>query len=274
MNWKPAAKRFFAGGGWQILRLCGRKPEAPRIAVIMYHSAGANAAMSIREDVLDEQFGRLRESIPNVFTIRELANHSAPVPTWSASITFDDGFSDNHEIVLPLLKKHGLKATFFVCSGFVEGECDIASRFRNYHNLRPMSWEQVRELAAEGMEIGAHTHSHPMLSRLSPVRQEDEMLRSRRLIEDRIGVQVDSFAIPFGGRGTYTRETLDLASRHFHACCTTRFATNPAWPCRHNGMLVVDRIEPKPGDELATFEAKVFGRWDAMRWLQKHRRRT
>jgi len=269
MNWKPTIKKLLAGSGWKLLRMGGRRPEEPRIAVIMYHSVGNGAIMSIDKHVFEEQLSRVREMFADILTVRELAGHSAPVQSWSACITFDDGFSDNHEIVLPLLKKYDLVATFFICSGFVEGEHDISRRFRNYHNMRPMNWGQVRELVSEGMEIGAHTHSHPVLSRLSPMGQEEEMLRSRRLIEERVGVSVDSFAIPFGNRGTYTRETLELASRHFHACCTTRFATNPALPARHNGMLVLDRVEPKPTDELKTFEAKILGRWDAMRWLQR-----
>ncbi|WP_434782184.1 polysaccharide deacetylase family protein [Ferrovum myxofaciens] len=269
---KAATKHIIAAAGWWILRIAGRRPEAPRISVMMYHTVGANATMSFDPAVFDEQMSYLKMTFAEIVTVYELSLKLAPVQQWTASITFDDGFIDNFEIVLPILQRHSLRATFFICSGFVGGKHDLSARFRHYQGLRPMSWSQIRELSSEGMEIGAHTHSHPLLANLTIKMQQEEMLRSKNKIEDQLGRAVHSFAIPFGNRGTYTQNTLDIAASYFSACCTTRFATNSSVPKHHANMLLLDRVEPKPNDDIKTFEDKVLGRWDVMRLLQRARR--
>lgn len=271
MVWKEQLKGYLAAMGWTALRCAGRKPETPRIVVIMYHSIG-HTGTSLDPVRFDEQLALLSELIPTNVLVRDVANLQKPIERWTVCLTFDDGYADNHEIVLSLLKKHSFQATFFVCTGFVNGECDITRRFRHYRDLQPMTWAQVTELAAEGMEIGAHTHTHSLLSSLCTKMQHEEMQHSKKLIEDRLCQTVHSFAIPFGNLGTYTRETLNLAAKNFDVCCTTRFSTNPPFPSRYLGMVLLDRVEPKPHDTLVTFRNKIQGRWDAMKHLQRARR--
>jgi len=270
---KAHLKQLLAAGGWHLLRLGGRKPDAPRVSVAMYHTVGSASisGMSLDPGIFDAQLSQLRSLFAEILTIGQLSRKAAPTD-WTACVTFDDGFVDNYEIALPLLKRHGIPATFFACSGFIDGEHDITSRFLHYRGLRPMSWSQVRELSAEGMEIGAHTHSHPNLARLPPHKQREEMHRSQCIIEDKIGAPVGSFAIPFGGRGTYTAETLAIAGRLFSACCTTHYGTNPPDGLRANGMLLLSRVQPMPRDSLDLFFRKMTGRWDAMRWIQRTQR--
>jgi peptidoglycan/xylan/chitin deacetylase (PgdA/CDA1 family) len=269
---KSSAKRVLAGAGWTALRALGRRPDDPRIAVIIYHSAGGGARLSFDPTQLDAHFHAIRRRFSRIATIGELAAlPAAGAGTWTAAITFDDGFADNYDFVLPLLERHRLKATFFICTGFVDGLCDIGGRRKSYAGLKPMRWDQVRRLAAAGMEIGAHTVSHPLLARLCAREQEGEMVASKERLEDQIGRPVASFAIPYGNRGTYTPETLALAARHFRACCTTRFSTNPAEPRRRNGMVVLDRVGPAPGDPPERLIEQSTGRWDAMRFMQRGR---
>ena len=271
---KASVKRVVARCGWTALRAMGRRPEDPRIAVVMYHSAGGDAPMSLDRSLLDAHFAAIRRRFGQTSTIAQLAALSpSGAGEWIAAITFDDGFADNHEIVLPLLERHGLKATFFICTGFIDGRSAISGRHQSYRGLKPMSWHDIRALAAAGMEIGAHTVSHPLLARLPPHEQEREMTASKRRLEDEIGDAVVSLALPFGNRGTYTRETLALAARHFRACCTTRFATNAARPRQVDGMLVLDRVAPSPRDAAHVLMEQLDGRWDAMRLVQRGRRR-
>ena len=272
MTWKSVAKKTLAGIGWQTLKLAGRDPKAPRIAVIMYHSVGAQAPMSFDPTIFEEQLAHLCSIFPDILTVGELAQLTRPIGKWTACLTFDDGYADNHEVILPVLQRHGLHATFFICSGFISGEHNISRTYKSYRGLRQMSWSQIRELSSEGMEIGAHTHSHPLLAALATESQLNEMQRSKQMIEDQTACPVVSFAIPFGNRGTYTRSTLDTAATLFQVCCTTHFSTNPALPRRHSGMLLLDRIEPSPNDSVACFTTKVQGRWDAMKWVQRKRR--
>jgi peptidoglycan/xylan/chitin deacetylase (PgdA/CDA1 family) len=269
---KERVKRGLAGLGWRVLRLTGRRPETPRIPVIMYHSVGGGGRASLAPEVAAAHFEAIRDRYARCVTISELA--ALPVggsQEWLPAITFDDGYEDNHRVVLPLLRRLGLKATFFVCSGFIDGRASIAGRWGFYQGLRPMTWAQVRELADAGMEIGAHTDTHPLLARLPVDQQEREMLHSKERIEREVGRPVVSFAVPYGSRGTYSRATLSMAARHFQVCCTTRFATNPARPRRFGQMMLLDRLQAAPEEVAEIVIEKMSGRWDAMRVLQRSR---
>jgi len=61
-----------------------------------------------------------------------------------------------------------------------------------------MNWEQVHEMCRAGVSFGCHTMTHPVLSRLSPDAVQREVGESKWLIENRLGVQVNDFAFPFG----------------------------------------------------------------------------
>ncbi len=59
--------------------------------------------------------------LPLPQAVQRLRSHS--LPSRAACITFDDGYADNAEVVLPLLQRYGVSATFFVASGFLDGGC-------------------------------------------------------------------------------------------------------------------------------------------------------
>jgi peptidoglycan/xylan/chitin deacetylase (PgdA/CDA1 family) len=94
-----------------------------------------------------------------------------------------------------------------------------------------MTSDQLRSLAAMGMEIGAHTVNHPILAVLDPVSAEREIVQSRETLEDLIGSPVRAFAYPNGAPGRdYLPEHSVLVSRlGFQAAVST------AWGTGHRG---------------------------------------
>jgi peptidoglycan/xylan/chitin deacetylase (PgdA/CDA1 family) len=100
-------------------------------------------------------------------------------------LTFDDGGLDNYEVAIPILKQYGLTATFFVITGHVGKEGQ-------------MSWEQLREMAAQGMSIQSHTVSHPDLRGVSASRLKSELIDSRKAIANAIGEPSYVLCYPFG----------------------------------------------------------------------------
>jgi peptidoglycan/xylan/chitin deacetylase (PgdA/CDA1 family) len=72
---------------------------------------------------------------------------------------------------------------------------------------RFVSWDEAREMAARGMVIGSHTHSHPLLSQLQPDEQLEELSKSRALLKEQLGGHADVLAYPVGARTSFTKIT-------------------------------------------------------------------
>jgi peptidoglycan/xylan/chitin deacetylase (PgdA/CDA1 family) len=76
-----------------------------------------------------------------------------------------------------------------------------------------MNWQEAAEMARAGMAIGSHTHRHELLAKLSPEEQFKEVDQSRRMIEDRLRVHVDSIAYPVGSRTSFSAATWEALER-------------------------------------------------------------
>jgi peptidoglycan/xylan/chitin deacetylase (PgdA/CDA1 family) len=73
---------------------------------------------------------------------------------------------------------------------------------------RFLDWNEAAVMVREGMDIGSHTHSHEILSRLTPEAQLNEVTRSRDIIENHLGIAVETLAYPVGGRDSFTTTTI------------------------------------------------------------------
>lgn len=82
-----------------------------------------------------------------------------------------------------------------------------------FKDSRPMTWDQVREMANSGIEFGSHTLSHPILSKLDDRQLESELSDSRRIIEDQINQSCQVIAYPVGGREEYDQRTREGARK-------------------------------------------------------------
>ncbi len=133
------------------------------------------------------------------------------------AIVFDDGFRDNLEYAVPLLQKYGLKATFFVSTGFLQRDPVILDIFaRTFQTTAEdfMDAAALRELFASGMPIGAHTHSHRNLLGLSAQEQKEELGRSKEILENLLGCPIRSVAYPFGVPGkAFDLTTTEIAEK-------------------------------------------------------------
>jgi peptidoglycan/xylan/chitin deacetylase (PgdA/CDA1 family) len=109
------------------------------------------------------------------------------------ALSFDDGMDDNHSVVLPILRERGLRATVYVTTGLI-GKPNPWMAPES--GARMMTVDELRELAAAGFEIGAHTVTHPDLSRLGFDECLREMRESRDELERALGVEVRTFAYP------------------------------------------------------------------------------
>src|ERR1700689_4825918 len=116
-----------------------------------------------------------------------------PMPARPIVLTFDDGYADFHSRAMPLLDQHGFTATLFVTTGWAQD----ADR-RQSAPRRLLNRTQRAEAAAVGVEIAAHTRSHPQLDQLPEHLVREELCTSKRWLEDEIGLAGSGLAYPLG----------------------------------------------------------------------------
>ncbi|MEP7193818.1 MAG: polysaccharide deacetylase family protein [Actinomycetota bacterium] len=205
------------------LRAPGSNPGQPvrrleGLPILMYHSISPTAAPGFARFAMHPgdfaaHMAFIADAGYQAITISEamaLQDRRQQLPERAVVLTFDDGFDDFHTTALPILREYRLRATLYVTTGYVGrtgrwlADCDEQDRVM-------IGWSQLREAAAEGVEIGAHSHTHPQLDRLEATRLADEIRRPKALLEDRLGVAVKSFAYPFGYWDRTTRRAVAKA---------------------------------------------------------------
>ena len=129
-------------------------------------------------------------------TVSELADRlqNGVAPPGLATLSFDDGMQDNHENLLPLLRELGVPATVYVVTGLIGRPNPW---MHPDSGARMMTEDELLELHEAGIELGAHTVTHPDLSTLDHAACLREMTESRAAIERLTGAPVRTFAYPF-----------------------------------------------------------------------------
>lgn len=127
---------------------------------------------------------------------RVLPDDGGPPPPGLVSVSFDDGMHDNHELLLPLLGEYELPATVYVTTGMIGKPNPWLA------GERMMTEAELRDLAAAGFELGAHTVSHPDMEQLNYEDCLREMTESRDEVARIAGRPVETFAYPFCKYGT------------------------------------------------------------------------
>jgi peptidoglycan/xylan/chitin deacetylase (PgdA/CDA1 family) len=157
-------------------------------------------------------------------------------PARSFVLTFDDGFENFGTDAAPALMTYGFTAILFVVAGHVGGMNDWVGQPAWVRRQRLLDWPALRALIPSGLALGAHAWSHRHLGALSQDEAEQEMMRSKRAIEDETGVGVEWFAYPYGE----TSASLERAAgRHFVAAVGTRLAFATAG----NRLTALDRVD-------------------------------
>jgi peptidoglycan/xylan/chitin deacetylase (PgdA/CDA1 family) len=165
------------------------------VPVLVYHRIAPASergldlvGLVIDPEVFDSQLAALPANRWHTITSAQLAAAMAAkqaVPPRTLVITLDDGHEDGYTHAFPILEKHGFVATFFVITG----------RVNRSHYL---TWAEMLEMQAAGMEIGNHTVSHVDETGSSRALTDAQVMGAQDAIESQLGTTPVSFAYPFG----------------------------------------------------------------------------
>jgi peptidoglycan/xylan/chitin deacetylase (PgdA/CDA1 family) len=231
----------------------------PPVPILMYHSVAStpNAAtrgLSVSPEAFAEQMALLRDlDLTPVSTARLAASWRTPsfpaLPSRPVLITFDDGYEGVHRHALPVLAKHGFASTLFVSTGWLRGPHDTGGGLDTM-----LDWDQVRQLAAEQVEIGGHSHTHPQLDQIPDDALRSELLRCREIIADELGARPASFAYPYGYSSRQVRHAVREAG------FSQSLAVGNALARRRQGPYALRRVTVRRTTGIEEFERLVEGR--------------
>jgi peptidoglycan/xylan/chitin deacetylase (PgdA/CDA1 family) len=169
------------------------------VPVLTYHHFGKDCTSPycMPEAVFAQQMRYLKTKGYRVITLGTLFSflrYRRAIPKKSVVLAIDDGNKSAYTIAYPMLRKYGYTATLFIYTDFVGVSTGA------------ITWEQLREMKAAGFEIGSHTKSHSDLTKQREgesyneyqERIKDELLGSKRLLDEKLGQNTIYLAFPYG----------------------------------------------------------------------------
>jgi peptidoglycan/xylan/chitin deacetylase (PgdA/CDA1 family) len=189
-----------------LMAIPRRAPSTAWPRILAYHAVGTPRVGN--NDLAPQRFRRQLESALaagfEFVPASEITQGNAPAK--SLAITFDDGISSAATTAAPVLAGLGIPWTLFVVSGWADGNA------RDWAGDMLMGWGEIENLASQGVHIGSHSVTHPNFACLDSGQTVFELEESRRVIESRLGIDVDEFAIPFGQSRDWNERAAKAAS--------------------------------------------------------------
>ena len=303
--------------------------KKPAIYILTHHRIGHPSASDFDHGVFtataeqfDHQVALLKDRYP-ILSLNEMqyyVDHPERLSKFSLMLTFDDGCVDNFDEAFPILKAHGVTATFFLPTALIgthqvpwwdqiaflvrrssvetialdypkpahlslrqpdrairrllrlyqSTETVDAQRFIQNLELATrvelrsmpasrvfMNWEEVKQMSDQGMDIASHTHSHPLLSKLSLAQQSEELGRSKQEIRDRLGIETTALAYPVGRPECFNADTYKAMERTGYKTAFSLYGglNIPGHFEPHN----LRRVEPSPDVPLMRLQTALAG---------------
>lgn len=140
----------------------------------------------------------------------------------AACITFDDGYAENCDQAIPFLLEEQIPCTYFVSTHYVLEQRPFPHDLKLGFRSSPNTVEQIRMMADAGIEIAAHTRTHPDMGSLRDPRQiREEFVVAGQELEDMVGRRMRYFAFPYGMPCNMTPLVFHLAREHgYEAVCS------------------------------------------------------
>ena len=196
------------------------------VPILMYHSISDHASARFRPFTVSprsfiDQMAYLHRYAYTPLTISQLTTiRSQPesiLPENPVVLTFDDGYADFLTEALPVLQSYSFTASLYIPTAFVNAT-SRGMRDEGETERLMLTWAQLEQICKSGIECGAHSHTHPQLDILPRSLARDEICYSKKLLEDHLGQEVNSFAYPYGYLTATLRQLVQEAG--FTSACS------------------------------------------------------
>lgn len=214
-----------------------KEPSTYKIPIIMYHyveyvkdiNDTIRKKLDISPNLFEDELKALHEANYKWYFVRDvpdiLSGKVVAAPK-SIVLTFDDGYEDFYSVVYPILKKYQAKATIYVINNFVNRKGFLTD-------------SELQELAKSDLvEIGAHTLDHLYLKTVSRAIAEKQIKESKRLLEEKLGIKIMTFAYPYGA---FNQETINIVT---DAGFTAAVSVIPGSLQSETNLMYLSRIRP------------------------------
>ena len=234
---------YLAANNWRVIPLAEAVEQLSQINGV---TSGPSTTLGA---------GKLQVTSDSVLAPRPLPL----APEKAVVLTFDDGYADNYWHAHSILRTHNYPATLFVASGLMDRHAPMPRYAKGVvRRDRGLSWNEIRDMQAGGIEIGAHSVTHAVLTRLSLEAARREIVESKQRIKQELGRPATAFAYP---RGRFSAHVIRLVREAgFTSACSERIGANRPG----EDLFRLRRTEISAFDTLDDFEKKLFGAFD---WL-------
>ena len=192
------------------------------------------------------------------------------IPPRSAVVTFDDGWKSQYEVAWPIMKKYGYPFTMFIYTEGVRGG--------SLGGGEAITWEQLADMRDNGVDIEAHTATHQDLreghtitlitggkrtrTKLTGPQYEEwmqnEVVGAKQLLEQRLGIKVNCFAVPFGN---YNEHVKEIARKSGYEAMFTVYGQPITFtsPLDSIGRYAIEATKPKVFEDAVKMIATSSG---------------
>lgn len=242
------------------------------LRVLVYHNINPDEIISFRSQMLWLKKNNWKFIHPTNFS--KMITGEEEVIGKNLLLTFDDGFKSNKIVAENVLKPLQISALFFIVSGFadltnineshnfiskgIRSDLDPSDMPKHWEN---MNWKDLEFLLDNNHLIGAHTFTHPKLSKIiDETILEHEIIKSADFISAKLGMNVDHFAFTFGDAKSISQEAYKVAMRRFKFIYTSIRGDN----VKNNSPFFITRETASPVDSRYLLGSFLEGGADLM----------
>lgn len=209
----------FIAGSFPVFALSSfptsKKNTIYQVPILVYHSFGPT--LTKKESNLQTHYRVTTEKFENQMKYLSDNGHhpislaayvdslknNTKLPYKAVVLSFDDGWKTQYKYAVPILKKYKFTATFFIITDYID------------HNYKAyMSWDDLKDLVENNFDIESHTKTHPILIKLDAKHLADELVGSKKKLEDKLGIKVTALAFPGYMQNKTVRDVVKNAGYH------------------------------------------------------------